>query len=363
MISWIRRIAKELPELNTIPLFGNTPPFDWASFSSAIAHRFGLSQLQVRPKDQMWREADSLKKGIGAHLHTLPIAITPIGTIYWFMSEEDRHKLTLTMIKPSHKPRPALSEIFQEGFYRFLALHTLDTISQMSPFSDFTLQITNEEEENEKAFCIDIEIDLNGKSCWGRLAIGQAFRSKWIEYFSQLPSDYFPQEVAKQTLLTLSLKTGSVILHQEEWQKIQIGDFILLDQGSYDAHRGGGVCLMMLNSTPIFNAKIKQGKVELIDYAFYYEDNMENKGQMPPQESAPAEREIVALKEMPLYITVEIARLKMTLDKLMHLTPGNTLELPVHPDQGVSLTVNGQTVGRAELVYLGEQLGIRILEI
>jgi flagellar motor switch/type III secretory pathway protein FliN len=53
----------------------------------------------------------------------------------------------------------------------------------------------------------------------------------------------------------------------------------------------------------------------------------------------------------------------MTLDQLMNLTPGNTLEIPIHPDQGVSLTVNGQKVGRAELVYLGEQLGLRILEI
>ena len=53
----------------------------------------------------------------------------------------------------------------------------------------------------------------------------------------------------------------------------------------------------------------------------------------------------------------------MTLDKLMHLTPGNTLELPVHPDQGVNLTINGQIIGKAELLYLGEELGIRILEI
>ena len=118
--------------------------------------------------------------------------------------------------------------------------------------------------------------------------------------------------------------------------------------------------------TPIFNVKIKQNKIELVDYAFFYEDNMENKREntREPVEKLPeSEGEVVALKELPLYVTVEIARLKITLDQLMHLNPGNTLELPIHPDQGVSLTVNGQKVGRAELVYLGEQLGLRILEI
>jgi flagellar motor switch protein FliN/FliY len=60
---------------------------------------------------------------------------------------------------------------------------------------------------------------------------------------------------------------------------------------------------------------------------------------------------------------VELARLKITLDKLMSLNPGNLLELPIHPDQGVTLTIHGQKVGKGELVYLGEVLGVRILEI
>ena len=75
------------------------------------------------------------------------------------------------------------------------------------------------------------------------------------------------------------------------------------------------------------------------------------------------EGEAIALKELPIYVTVELARLKISLDKLMHLNPGNMLELPIHPNQSVTLTINGQKVGRAELVYLGETLGLRILEL
>lgn len=365
-LAWVRRIASELPELNTIPLFGNSPPFNWHHFSSVLSSRFGLPKVSIQPRDQEWREGSELKKGLGSHIHILPISIAPIGTVFWIMSQEDVVKLVTWMMKPTAKSRSSLSEILQEGFYRFLALEALDAAQGMEPLRELTLQLSEEEHSLEKAFCIDVEIDLDQKSCWGRLAIPPEFRSAWVQHFSQLQSDYFPAEIARQTELSVSVKTGSVILHQDEWKKIRAGDFVLLDQGSYDARKGTGVCLLMIQTTPVFNAKIKQNRIELSDYAFYYEDNMEQKGDRPPEhpQKFPAqEGEVVALKELPLYVTVEIARLKITLDQLMNLTPGNTLELPIHPDQGVSLTINGQKVGRAELVYLGEQLGVRILEI
>ncbi len=352
-LSWLRKIRAELPELNTIPLFGNAPPFDWSLFSSSLAAHLEYPNIQIHPKNQGWQNGAHIKKGLGAEAHILPIVIHPIGTVYWMMSKEDRNKLTCALVRAGSKSRASLSEVFQEGFYRFFSLQSISVISEAPPFTGLTLQIGSEEEECEKAFCIDVQIDLEEKSCWGRLVLPQEFHSKWIEHFSEMSSDYVPQEIAKQTLLDLSLKTGSFVLDQEKWETLEKGDFVLLNEGSYDAHKGTGSCLLMLNATPIFNAKLKQGKVELIDYAFYYEDNMENQ----------SEGGIVAIKEVPLDVTIEIARLKMTLDQLMHLTPGNTLDLPIHPDQGVNLTVNGQIVGRAELVHLGEQLGIRILEI
>jgi flagellar motor switch protein FliN len=365
-LAWVRRIASEFPEFNTIPLFGNSPPFDWDHFSSKLSARFGLSKVALRARDQQWREAANLKKGLGSHIHVLPVSIAPLGTVYWMMSEEDVAKLSSGMMKPSSKNRAALSEILQEGFYRYLAVEALDAIQGMEPLSEVTLQLAEEECSAEKAFCIDVEIDLDQKSCWGRLILPAEFRAAWIQHFSMRPVEYFPAEIARETELYVSVKTGSVILQQDEWEKIKEGDFVLLDQGSYDPQKETGLCLLMLQTTPVFNAKIKHNKIELADYAFYYEDNMTQKGEVPPeniQKFPEQEGEVVALKELPLYVTVEIARLKMTLDQLMNLTPGNTLEIPIHPDQGVSLTVNGQKVGRAELVYLGEQLGLRILEI
>lgn len=370
-LAWIRRISPEIGLYDQIPLFGNAPPFDWQRFSSMMASRFGIQEFSLSGKERQWRDADEIKKGLGANLTILPISIAPIdGPVFWIMSQEDISRFASWLIHGKTRSRPLTSEVLQEGFYRYLALETLDTIQALDPLNGLTLHLNEQVEiPNEKAFCIDVEINFDGKSCWGRLAIPSEFRKRWVEHFSQMPSDYFPSEAARLTPLIVGVKTGSVLLHPAQWKQMKEGDFLLLDAGSYDARHNTGIATLMLGPTPLFNVKIKQNKIEILDYAFYYEDNMEQKapGELPAAAEAaqvpPAEGEVVAIKELPLYITVELARLKITLDQLMHLNPGNMLELPIHPDQGVSLTVNGQKVGRAELVYLGETLGLRILEM
>ena len=122
------------------------------------------------------------------------------------------------------------------------------------------------------------------------------------------------------------------------------------------------LAVFKIGSTPLFQAKVSKGQMELVDYTFTNEENMqENRETEAPL--TPAEEENVSIRDVPLNVCVELARLKITLDQLMHLNVGNMIELPIHPDQGVALTVNGKKVGRAELLYLGESLGIRILEV
>jgi type III secretion system YscQ/HrcQ family protein len=67
--------------------------------------------------------------------------------------------------------------------------------------------------------------------------------------------------------------------------------------------------------------------------------------------------------EIPLDITVEVGRIRMSIQKLMELQPGNMLELDIRPENGVDLVVNGQKIAKAELLLLGDNLGVRIIDI
>lgn len=366
-LSWIRRISSEISESNVIPLFGKAPPFDWGRLSSLLASRFTIPHLTIHAKEQTWREPNEMRKGLGSQVLVDSIVVSPVGTVFWIMSQEDMAKFTSWILNPKGKTKSLTSEILQEGFYRYLLLEVLETLQGMPPLKDLTVHLSEEDlPPAGKTFCIDFEIEFDHRSCWGRLAIPSELRTAWIQHFEQMPSEYVPSELSRQLNLQLGVKTGSVLLHQDEWKNIKKGDFVALDRGSYDPRHDSGIAMLTLGPTPLFNVKIKQNKIELVDYAFYYEENMPRETGETPQEPTklePAEGEVVALKELPLYVNIEIARVKMTLDQLMHLNPGNVLELPVHPDQSVSLVVNGQKVGRGELVYLGETLGLRIIEI
>lgn len=342
-LAWVKRLSNDLPELKKIPLF------DWEAFSTSLASRFGVSKLQFRTRHHEMRQGAAIYKGIGTDFHTLQISLSNLGIAYWIMSKEDVAKLTTALMRPASKSRSSLSEILQEGFYRYLTLECLDTLENLGAFQSLTLRLTEEETVVDKALCIDVEIDLDQKGFWGRLVIPSELQQALETHFADRPDQYISTELAKNLELSIGVKTGSVTLSQEEWKKIKAGDFVLLDKESYDARKGSGMCLLMLEKTPLFNAKIKPHKIEITDYAFYHEESMSE--------------ETAALKELPIEVTVELARIKMTLDELMHLSPGKTLDLPIHPEQNVTLTVNGKKVGRAELLYLGHQLGIRILDI
>src|SRR6185503_14994494 len=71
----------------------------------------------------------------------------------------------------------------------------------------------------------------------------------------------------------------------------------------------------------------------------------------------------LSAQDIQLSLTVEVGRLKINLDKLLQLKPGNILELPIRPEQGVDLSIGGKKMAKAELVKLGDVLGIKILHL
>jgi len=359
-------VLRKLPELTegaeAIPLFGNASPFDWHRLSSLLASRFEIKDFSVQPLEQAWCTAEEVEKRVGAHYFCASIYLNPIPYPFYFViPKADKNKLTASMMQG--KTKTQISEPLKEGFCRFLVLEALAASSGIEPIAKLTPSLGEKAQiPEEHAFCIDVEISFDDQSCWSRLILPSSFRKAWVEHFSMNPPEYFSTQLAKATELILGLECGSVLLSQKEWSELEPGDFVLLDQGNYDVESNTSIASLKIGTIPLFQAKIAKDRMELLEYAFTNEENMEQNNESSSS-LTPADEENVSIKDIPLNVCVELARLKITLDRLMHLNAGNMIELPIHPDQGVSLTVNGKKVGRAELLYLGESLGIRILEL
>ncbi len=91
---------------------------------------------------------------------------------------------------------------------------------------------------------------------------------------------------------------------------------------------------------------------------------MDESFDIPSEEEKPlAAPSLTSLADLPLTVHVEMARFSITLEKLSQLSSGNVIELDIPANQAVHLVINGKRVAKAELMQLGEIMGVRILEI
>ena len=70
-----------------------------------------------------------------------------------------------------------------------------------------------------------------------------------------------------------------------------------------------------------------------------------------------------SLRDIPVDISVEIGRTKMTIGELLSLAKGSTLELNKIAGESVDIYVNEKLLGKGDIVVVNERLGVRINEI
>lgn len=64
-----------------------------------------------------------------------------------------------------------------------------------------------------------------------------------------------------------------------------------------------------------------------------------------------------------LTVSVEVGRIQMPVKSVMELRPGSVVELQRKASDPVEIYANGRCIGRGEIVVVGEQFGVRVLEL
>ncbi|HVN25561.1 MAG TPA: flagellar motor switch protein FliN [Syntrophorhabdales bacterium] len=70
-----------------------------------------------------------------------------------------------------------------------------------------------------------------------------------------------------------------------------------------------------------------------------------------------------SLLDVPIDISVEIGRTKMTIGELLMLNKGSIVELKKAAGESVDIFVNGKLLGKGEVVVVNERLGVRVNKI
>jgi flagellar motor switch protein FliN/FliY len=77
----------------------------------------------------------------------------------------------------------------------------------------------------------------------------------------------------------------------------------------------------------------------------------------------PQSRRLEMLLDVPLDLSVELGRSRMTIQDLLGLAPGAVVELDKIAGEPLDILVNNRLVARGEAVVVNDKFGVRITDI
>lgn len=372
---WIKQVEFLALGARDIPMWGSFPAFPWETFANELSTSLGVKNLKVSAGSAEWKKGSGILTGMGRSPLQLAIELSPLkGSFSLVFPSEDFSKLSSWAIHPEAGNDGFSDPYLQKGFLRYLCAQSMEVVEKMQIFPGLSPKLIDMPLAKEDAYCIDFAIEYEGETIWGRLICPTHFQESMKHHYAQDWNFSFPSNLYQSVFAEVSVAAGQTKLSQESWKKIQEGDFVILDHCSYYPNLKKGTFQLEFENTPLFQTKVKEDSIKILDYAHYFEENkMDNENYEEPfgepmdeeavsVEESPKEP-MVSPKKVPVSLTIEVARLKMSLDKLLKLKPGNVLELGVQIEKGVSLVANGQCVGKGELLQIGDVIGVKITKL
>jgi flagellar motor switch protein FliN len=81
------------------------------------------------------------------------------------------------------------------------------------------------------------------------------------------------------------------------------------------------------------------------------------------QTSGDSSRRLDMLLDVPLDVSVELGRCRMTIQDLLALGPGAVIELDKIAGEPLDILINDRLVARGEAVVVNDKFGVRITDI
>lgn len=83
-----------------------------------------------------------------------------------------------------------------------------------------------------------------------------------------------------------------------------------------------------------------------------------------PRAQAPSgEVDVNAILDVPVTMSLEVGRARLTIGELLQLGPGSIVELDRAAGEPLDVLLNGRLVARGEVVVTDDKFGIRLLDI
>ena len=78
---------------------------------------------------------------------------------------------------------------------------------------------------------------------------------------------------------------------------------------------------------------------------------------------SPFLRELAGIYDIPLRVSIEVGRLKLSVGEFLHLAEGKVLEIKKPAGEPFEISLNGCVVAKGEIIMVEQSSGVRIVEV
>ncbi len=272
--SWIQPIENQLKEILDLPDFSFLASFPFEDFTAFISSHLGVSPLSIELGTKEWKTGDSFFTGLGSFPISISFAASPLnGEALWIVSYEDLQTLVSWIKDKNQKGIELNNPELIKGIYRYAMLVALDGLSKTDLFKQFSLKLTKDSKLEERGYAIDVALLHNEKRIWGRLILSHTFKDSFMNFFSKERLSI--KDIAKQfpnLKIPLSIGNGSLELTKDELNSLEEGDFVVIENAFFKPSDEKGSLKVLLKDTPLFQIKLKDGKLKILDFIYAYEE-------------------------------------------------------------------------------------------
>jgi flagellar motor switch protein FliN/FliY len=369
---FIEHVQQALLDVINFPKSYKTLDVPLKEIEEMLKKRLDLKEIQIDFKET---KIESNNLFLEAS-HCVELSTPLDGVLLFSLSNDD---ITTLIEIFSKQVVEIVDPYLAKSLFYFLALEIIKTLKEVAFLPHLELKISEVGTlPNAPLFSNFIDCKVGKKQLSFRISYTKSFAKSFDTYINPQLHTSLPKGLDKIDTY-LHMQVGSTELDFEAFKTIKKGDFVLLDRCTIDPETHHGTLNLALNSTPLMIAKLKENQLKILDLVKIAGEEMIDDQEMNQEDESWLEEnkegvaaaasiekgkeKLIKPSDIPLTLTAEVGRLKLSVKELLELAPNTTLDLKINLDEGVDLMIGNKKVAKGELVKLGNFLGVRITEI
>jgi flagellar motor switch protein FliN/FliY len=275
-------VCKAIIEAGDIPLI-EPLVFDKGKFEIALKELLNVDNASLIIDEIGVYEDEKIYDILGKDCVSIGLTLLPIeGKVFLLLSKQDELELVMMAL---NQEKVDLSEPLLKAFRDFFIIKMMQYFESAKAVEDLSIRLNDDEKiPNQLLICLKAMICTHKRNISFIIALSPEFRRNFIKYKHQKKISTFT--FTSHIPLTLSIGIGKIHLSLEEWQKINEGDFIIIDT-CYDSKDKQGSVSVSYNHFVLFQGLIEKSQIKLIQSTPYTMEHSSMTNEQPKTNEEP----------------------------------------------------------------------------